>query len=427
MERSEHAAWLAKVKEYILLGDRSEEPCFVGRDDLFEAVAGQIEVSAADPRGRTMVLCGAPGAGKSAFLRELAHRLAASGDAVPVTIDSSQCTPWGIFEALSQVVGVEARDKTERTSTKGVGAAVLPIRGKLDKAVKTTTEADIARVGAQPSVPWGLMVERFAEHLHGRPIALLCDEIQALDTSDPNARGAVRSLHVGNSTFPVLPVFAGLSDAPDVLEGCGVTRPSGGNEQIVQPLAINERVGYAEAVLDHLEAVAEPTVVHALARWIAECSDGWPQHLRISTSAVAKAMLDAETPHLASLDADAIRQRVNDARNEFYSQRLRAATPAGTDATPALALMAARARDRPEGLTISDLADSATEGNAGSSLPPNAQDVVRAAIHAGVLQSVSTQRRHRYTCPIPSMARWLQGEEYQAPHLAWPSSAQHDA
>ena len=328
-EDVEHDAWLAKVDEYIALGDRSEEPRFVGRGDLFALVANQIDVSRVDAGNRTVVIYGAPGAGKSAFLRELAHRLADSGDGVPVVIDSSQCTPWGIYTAVGNAVGVEFHAGSERTATRSCTATLAGLlAGRAGGSRQTLPPSDFETVNANQNVPWDLMAERFGQRPRNHPVVLLCDEAQALDTVDPRTRGSVRSLHHGNAMFPIVPVFAGLPDTPDVLGECGVTRSTEDNEQVLQPLSDADGREYVRAVLDHLDADGEALLKDALVEWITDNADGWPQHLRIAMSAMAREMRRKQTPRLRELEPQQIKTQVDASRNAFYSRRLQATTPA---------------------------------------------------------------------------------------------------
>lgn len=67
-----HEAWRRKVRRYVDAGNRGVEPCYVGREDLLRQTARMVESASNIQRdSRTLVISGAPGAGKSAYLREI--------------------------------------------------------------------------------------------------------------------------------------------------------------------------------------------------------------------------------------------------------------------------------------------------------------------------------------------------------------------
>lgn len=378
---SDHEAWRAKVRHYIGVGDRGEEPCFVDRTDLFELVELMVETACSgDSDSRTVVITGAAGVGKTAFLRELKKRW--QDKAVVVELLPHEMTPYDLLARATSAVGSSVQERREFC----------------------------------PSVPWELLKERFGKHMGGdRPLLLLCDEAQTLDPDKEATRAMVRSLHRGDldetTPIPVVPVFAGLADTRKTLNDCGLTRITANNHVPVGRLAPKECKEYALKVLRHLDAEGAQLELNRWADWFVDSCDGWPKHLRCQMDAVARDMLRADTARLASLDAERIAQASSAERNTHYGERLEA-----TDAPQHRVLFdrLASAANEPGGAPILELIKLANAYGEDEGWPLDGEAMVESAVHAGILQT-SPSAPDRYVCPIPSLAKWLSGRTHVVP------------
>ena len=167
-----HDEWRTKVRRYIGAGDRGEEPCYVGRAELFEKVGSMVETARDGERDRrTIVVSGAHGAGKTAFLRELAKRW--QKDAVVVALRPGGMKPIRLFRAVSAVLSVPAAEREDRTRTREVGAGAAVVKGKVSTSTTSVSPGDVERLRESDEVPWGLLKERFGAHLGvDRPLIL---------------------------------------------------------------------------------------------------------------------------------------------------------------------------------------------------------------------------------------------------------------
>lgn len=406
-------AWRTKVQDYIDTGDRGEEPCYVGRADLFDKVDSMVRSTC---RGaldsRTIIVNGASGAGKTAFVREVQKRW--RDDAVVVELEPGDMNPTRLFRKVSGTLGVPVSERHDRARTRNVGASAGCAKARMCETTTTVSPRDLERLHESDGVPWELLQGRFGEHLNkDRPLILLCDEAQNLTPSDARAT-FLGSLHHGDhdnrAPIPLVPVFAGLADTRTQLRNCGLTRPTEDNVIPLGGLSRTESREYALRVLAHLDAVANQGELVRWADWFVDNCDCWPQHLRSQMTAVATAMRRADSRTLRDLDGAWIAQTASERRNGQYGDRLE---DVGPNYPQALIAELAETADRNGGVRREQLVEVADAYAARTGKSFTGEDVVADAIHAGVLQHVKPG--HIYGCPIPSLRKWLAGREHVVP------------
>lgn len=266
-------------------------------------------------------------------------------------------------------------------------------------------------------VPWELIKDRFSDEIgigeDRKPLILLCDEAQNLDTNSIATRTFLDSLHSGdpdeNDPLPLVPVLAGLADTEDILTGTGISRGSGGNFVPLGGLSTREAEKYALGVLAYLDAEGSQTRMAAWAKWAAKDCDGWPHHLRTQMDAIAREMLRQDTSTLGDLDGERIARDASKARNYYYTRRL-AATGARGDRP--LFERLARIADDSGGISYRDMRSMVEAYAADEGRTMDADAILKQAIEAGILQPVSALDLDRHHCPIPSLTRWLDGNEH---------------
>ena len=418
MTPEQHGAWQATLDEYIDLGDRSREPVFVGRDEHLEKIERSLRTARSDASSRTVIFQGAPGAGKSALLRELRERYEGADAVLAVEVDPGDMCPRGVFDALAQALDIERRGETE-TSRRVEGVAKLAVVGaEVSTTILNRSPSDTAELERTRIVPWQLMRKRLGDALAHRAVLLLCDEAQTLlhEGAPPGVRQTVQSLHRGDPArgfLRIVPVFAGLSDTGDVLDECGVTREAIDNAMSLPPLDIARSSEYATKILGYLGVNTNTSDARALVDWAVGCSDGWPHHLRMAMTGIAHAMRAQNSPNLRTLDRPSIVEYVTERRNDYYGKRIKATKhPAFRDAFRALALKTAG--DTAEVAELVMVAKQALHGADAALEPPAPYALVASAIHAGILQHVSSTH---LTCPIASMRPWLETGQYTAPAI----------
>ena len=186
-----HEAWRDKVRRYVDAGNRGVEPCYVGREDLLHQTTRMVESASNKQRdSRTLVIGGAPGAGKSAYLREI-ERLW-KDKAVVVEVLADEMTPGEVFAKIAKAVGVPVKEQREqRADAKGgLNAGFASLRGGVADTTRRPADSELA--GRGRVMPWELMRERLKVLGTGKgrkPLILICDEAQTLDQEDKGDEG----------------------------------------------------------------------------------------------------------------------------------------------------------------------------------------------------------------------------------------------
>lgn len=407
------ARWLAKRRDRAEVG---REPFFEGRDAeyaVFQETVGELAMG--EVGGATLVFAGAPGAGKTALMQEMMQA---------VRLQSSETEPWVAVElkagdllfsgrAVKKIADAACQDEAFRKrSADGVDTLTKlsqNLSGAVEK-IKAFGEEALDRgvrvlgTGVGPKMPPvdispEDVFQSAGAALAGTRVVVFLDEAQNLDAADRETREIVDMLHRGLTGIDMLPVFFGLSDTPDRLAECGVSRLGLGQINELRPMSSAE----SKAVFVRLFTaynLGAPALRDGWAEQLAEESQGWPQHIRGLSVATGKAV----AANSGKLNEDAMRQAVIEGRKikgQYYGARLRAAvSEAGLYKRIALTMAETQrdvlSRDEIKGLT------EPTLGRLNMTLP----DFLSVSLHAGIL-SPSTIDATSFRFPIPSLAQYL--------------------
>lgn len=387
-----HEPDIERLLDFADLVDRGETPFFVGRHDELRRLARQAELvvthwrRSSDVSGRTIVITGCPGMGKSALLRHFAATRCNQPDdpasPLAVVMDVADLHDVGnIADAFRKA----AREKVRmRRLLDAIGADVTK-RLKAERTMDALAEA------------------YYGEARGVRPVALLVDEIQNVDS---RCRDALSKLHNGTLGLPVLPIFAGLNDSLDALRRHGISRLGDEARINLQPLSQADSRRAAHELFERFRVAGEATVKERWVSSIAADSLGFPQHLHVGLKAAARVLAE----HEGTAMADGLRSALAKgaaARTAYYRNRLNSEVRAHGKALVDL-VGAVAGSDSPMGR--GDLLAHAFKRMRETSAfgKPTEEDAVRFVddlIHDGVLQE--NAEGTGYVVPIPSMQKWI--------------------
>ena len=312
-------------------GDRSPAPAFVGRESVLAGVEGTVRrVARGDAQGGIRLIYGAPGAGKSALLEELARRWRAreASDApIPLFVSADDfAEPALVAEAILDTLNPGATPFSASSRRTAWSAQA----GFLSRRVETETSRDspLAEVSGGRRNPWAMLREFAPSQDWPGPMILLIDEAQGMTGDMSNGENSLlKALHEGRHGFPLTAVMSGLSDTLQVLRELGVSRLSEGAAHALGPLSGSECREAVAALLDRhrVKGGAEDRAEWAGA--ISERCNGWPQHLHNYLAGTARSLIDAGGD-LARAELDAALEHGDRARVNYYNARLAGLAPA---------------------------------------------------------------------------------------------------
>ena len=381
-------------------GDRSPAPAFVGRESVLAGVEGTVRrVARGDAQGGIRLIYGAPGAGKSALLEELARRWRAreASDApIPLFVSADDfAEPALVAEAILDTLNPGATPFSASSRRTAWSAQA----GFLSRRVETETSRDspLAEVSGGRRNPWAMLREFAPSQDWPGPMILLIDEAQGKTGDMSNGENSLlKALHEGRHGFPLTAVMSGLSDTLQVLRELGVSRLSEGAAHALGPLSGSECREAVAALLDRhrVKGGAEDRAEWAGA--ISERCNGWPQHLHNYLAGTARSLIDAGGD-LARAELDAALEHGDRARVNYYNARLTGLAPAHGAIRSILSRI-------PDGGLLTGEVMAMTQRTATEAGFDNGPQFYKALLHAGVLHEDGALMCH---CPIPSFRRHI--------------------
>jgi len=315
------------LAEFVDQTDKVEPPVFVGRAaifaDILKAADRSWDGSGAGRHGRagaTRILQGAPGAGKSTILAELACRAATGGaDGVTtqvLTLSSGRIrSPLDILVPLAERVdragdgtGFLARVQTTRSAGGRLGALGSSVGG--ERSTTTTPHHPEPTLVAfhewvrDPDSKGGLT----------GPIILAIDEVQNMRSGGDDPRTSIlRCIHEADPPLPLTLVLAGLGDTEARAAEMGLTR--GLTRHAIGALPDNEVTALTHRWCVHFRL--DPTG-HAdrLAALATPC-EGWPRHLHFALQALGREVL-VTAGDLGAVDWERVATEAAISRLHYY-------------------------------------------------------------------------------------------------------------
>ena len=222
--------------------------------------------------GKSILLVGRPGVGKTTILRELARALAG---------------------ARKRVVIVD-------TSNEIAGDGDIP-----HPAIGKARRMQVASSSRQHAV----MIEAVENHM---PEVIVVDEIQGVDEQSANP---MRTLHVGRHGCPIMIVGVGLQHSPGILSQHGISRMS---HHQLEPLRSAESVAAIYHGLHNIGVDVDDDVAQALAK----ASMNFPVHVHSYIKAAAT-VFDEHGEVNSNFAKSRILALGKESREHYYDDRLR--------------------------------------------------------------------------------------------------------
>lgn len=376
--------------------DRERAAFFVGRageiEDIERALARALRHAQAGQRsaGATRLIQGAPGAGKSALLAHLEEKWTQAGGQAPYVLSvylEELADPDRIAQAIAARLDPRRAERFRRTETRSGSVGISGVGG--------SWSAETA-----PPAGFDALVQMFPPERWERPLCLLVDEVQNLESGQA---GVIRRLHEGVGGLPIVPVLAGLANSSHVLAKRGISRLSVGTVHMLGRLEPGQS---AESVKTMLERFRVEAAEVEAARWAAlleELADRWPQHLRNGMRALAAGLL-ATGGTLASVDEKAVLAGAEERRLD--SDRARRSPEMLASGLLLAAAMEAVPEDGLGYVETLRVIEESAGAASGWRLPTGMgpEEYLDHLVHRGALQDDGTGR---LACPIPSLRRFL--------------------
>ncbi len=318
-----------KLESFLMQTEGTPPPVFVGREAVLEDIAlaaGQVwRGTGSGQRGMekaTRIVQGAPGAGKSSIVNEIAQNPArlcteSVGKApLVVTLKSGNIEgPIDILKPLaSRINPSKTQEFLARISKKTGGEAGFGF-GLFRFSRKK--ETGVERV--QPNANWdnfGTWVEQ--QGGFDRPIVLAIDEAQRFkrDSEDPLSK-LLQGLHDG-CALPIVLVLAGLSDTEYSANQMGLTRIPPDQKHHIGCFPDPEAEEFMARSCAHfgIDVVGFEDQVERLA----EPCDGWPRHLHIVLKAFGREALRTGGD-LDQVEWERIGNEIKKGRDGYYDNQ----------------------------------------------------------------------------------------------------------
>ena len=401
---------MSDVKKLLLrlsrASERSDPLVFGGRERIIAETLGRTDVlPPVGDWGNTVLIEGAPGAGKTALLREIARQAQAAGTTTVVRPDVPQSGDIETIyaELATSLAGASSRaTRTTETKTRGISIGPAALRG--------SRQAGTTVVPPKLGSPQAVAALRGDKPWRASDKAIVfIDEVQNV-VRDSTAAELLRALHTQQS-IPVLLVCAGLSSSRAALERAGLSRIGTANTVRLESLPLSVAVDCVRRTFDIVRQQGLSGGDAAADRWserLATASDGWPRHLQNYLRACWLTLHAQQAPSLDTADPDAAISRGDEFRESYYFERIEFAK------VPAEVLAALYKRIA-AGQSLDTFDAAAVLGEAIDALPHRVRQRIRntfaddGACFERLLAvgAVSTDGRGRCISPVPSFADFV--------------------
>lgn len=399
------------LESFLMQTEGAPPPVFVGREGVIDDIAlaaGQVwQGAGAGRRGMektTRLVQGAPGAGKSAILNEIAQnpgRLCMAGGMVPMVLalkSGDIREPIDILRPLAEKMHpAKAREFMARTGRNTSGEA-----GFGPGFFRFVRKREVGIEHAEPDANWSTFSAWAAQHGgFARPVILAIDEAQRFDRvpEDPLSK-LFQGLHDGCG-LPIALVLAGLGDTGHAAGKMDLTRIPAGQTHNMGRFSDCEARKFMLGSCAHFGIGTAG--FEAEVERLAEPCDGWPRHLHIVLKALGReALRTGGDPGRTQWES--IRAEIKTGRDGYYGHQF--STEMQTSINLTIRVMAAldRIHSRAQ---IEYLMDDLHESNPRKYRFPAGMDADSFFVHLVHRGALHEESVDRFFCPIPSFRTYL--------------------
>ena len=317
------------LRSYLRRSERREPIVFEGRGYERNAIKEQITAirEANKPICSTVVVQGAPGAGKTSLLHQVAKEalrgIYGSG-VIPIKLEAEAFNnPVHLLEEFLARDGgnLDAISKTYTKDGKGkFDLQALQFGG----GIQSHLPALATRVNETPGRIWNVIKQSL--NSGDDPIfILLVDEAQRIEPNRGGKNTLVANLHgaLNVAGLKIVPVFAGLSGTRKRLRSLGATRLPGAQFDLgVFTKAEGQRVCLSTFKELGLVKIFTDKQLVFIAKQLEIASDGWPRHLHCYMHHFVDQISKAHNQNKGHLDFNTVLDLGNDERIRYYHEQL---------------------------------------------------------------------------------------------------------
>jgi len=265
------------LQDFVLQGEKSPPPVFVGRNDILNNILSLAELGGRKgkaPPGNTRIIQGAPGAGKSSVLNELASRSDQRGASRTLVISNTylqQALP-NVLRGLAFAGSAPRESWLQTVSEYGVSwlQKIKEVKAfgfgfSLSDSPETAPPQDLFSLEEQiPAEEWRM------------PVIVAVDEAQRFPSGKDTSHALfLQTVHDAATSLPLTLVCAGLGDTQSRMHGLGFTH--GLRAHSLGCFTIGEYTELLIRFCAHFGMNMGSCFERVLA--LVRSTDGWPRHV----------------------------------------------------------------------------------------------------------------------------------------------------